>query len=326
MITRLSLVWRKVKSALFSKTSKELFIFLCFFIMSAVFWVLQALDEVREQTIDIPVAYRNVPDDVVITSNPPDVLKVLVQDNGMNLLNYHLRRSVKPVIFDFNDFEGKGYLLKMENADIQKQIIDNLNSSTKLISFKPENFDVVYTRGKAKKVPVRLTGNVTAKQQYDITNVELNPDSIMIYAPQEVLDTITAMYTNSVTYHELTDSLSFQSELQKYVNVKAVPNRVKVKIFVEQLTEKTLEVPVNAINVPEGKVLRTFPAKVKVTFQTILSYYKNVNPNNFIIQVDYNDIVKNPSSPAKPTVLAPSIIKHMRISPKEVDYLLEDEP
>ena len=113
MITRLSLVWRKVKSALFSKTSKELFIFLCFFIMSAVFWVLQALDEVREQTIDIPVAYRNVPDDVVITSNPPDVLKVLVQDNGMNLLNYHLRRSVKPVIFDFNDFEGKGYLLKM---------------------------------------------------------------------------------------------------------------------------------------------------------------------------------------------------------------------
>ena len=147
----------------------------------------------------------------------------------------------------------------------------------------------------------------------------------MIYAPQEVLDTITAMYTNSVTYHELTDSLSFQSELQKYMNVKAVPNRVKVKIFVEQLTEKTLEVPVNAINVPEGKVLRTFPAKVKVTFQTILSYYKNVNPNNFIIQVDYNDIVKNPSSPAKPTVLAPSIIKHMRISPKEVDYLLEDE-
>jgi len=220
--------------------------------MSAVFWVLQALDEVREQTIDIPVAYRNVPDDVVITSNPPYVLKVLVQDNGMNLLNYHLRRSVKPVIFDFNDFEGKGYLLKMENADIQKQIIDNLNSSTKLISFKPENFDVVYTRGKAKKVPVRLTGNVTAKQQYDITNVELNPDSVMIYAPQEVLDTITAMYTNSVTYHELTDSLSFQSELQKYMNVKAVPNRVKVKIFVEQLTEKTLEVPVNAINVPEG--------------------------------------------------------------------------
>ena len=184
----------------------------------------------------------------------------------------------------------------------------------------------MYTRGKAKKVPVRLTGNVTAKQQYDITNVELNPDSVMIYAPQEVLDTITAMYTNSVTYHELTDSLSFQSELQKYMNVKAVPNRVKVKIFVEQLTEKTLEVPVNAINVPEGKVLRTFPAKVKVTFQTILSYYKNVNPNNFIIQVDYNDIVKNPSSPAKPTVLAPSIIKHMRISPKEVDYLLEDEP
>jgi YbbR domain-containing protein len=250
MITRLSLVWKKVKSALFSKTSKELFIFLCFFFMSAVFWVLQALDEVREQTIDIPVSYRNVPDDVVITSNPPEVLKVIVQDNGMNLLNYRLRRSVKPVVFDFNDFEGKGYLLKMENADIQKQIIDNLNSSTKLISFKPESFDVVYTRGKAKRVPVRLAGNITAKQQYDITFVELEPDSVMIYAPQEVLDTISAMYTSSETYHDITDSISFQSELQNYVNVKAVPNKVKVKVFVEQLTEKTLEVPVNAINVP----------------------------------------------------------------------------
>ena len=324
MDPRLQAAWQKVRSALFSNVNKELLIFLFFVAVSAAFWFMQSLNEDYEQTIDIPVGYRNVPENVVITSNSPEVIKVTLRDKGFTLLNYRLRGGVQPVVFDFEHYEGMGYLIRVTNAEIQKQLTDNLSGSTKLISFKPENFEVVYTRGKAKKVPVVLAGTISAKPQYEITELRTIPDSVIIYAPQETLDTISSMRINSVSYHDLTDSLSFQADLRSLTNVKAIPSKVDVKVLVEQLTEKTLEVPVDGVNVPEGKNLRFFPAKVKVTFQTVLSYYKYVTANNFIIQVDYADILHHSGTSIKPTVLAPSIIKHLRMSPQEVDYLVEE--
>lgn len=321
-----SSILRKIKSALISKTTKELLIFSVFMAISASFWLLQALNEDREEVLEIPVVYKNIPEDVVITSRVPDLVRVSVKDKGQNLLNYRLHRTAKPLVFDFTLYSAKGSFLKITKDELQKQLKDILPNSSDLISFKPENFDLVYTRGAAKKVPVYITGTLAAKQQYEVTNSWTLPDSVQIYAPKEVLDTISAMYTTPVSYHELTDSMRFTSELIPIQYVKALPEQVEVHVTVEQLTEKTLEVPVETINVPEGKVLRTFPAKVKATFQTVLSYYKHVNPNNFIIQVDYNDIVNNPTSYVKPKILAPSIIKHLRTNPEMVEYLLEDTP
>lgn len=323
METQPSIVER-IKSALISKTTKELLIFAVFMIISAGFWFLQALNEDREEVLEIPVVYKNIPEDVVITSKVPDFIRATVKDKGQNLLNYHLHRTAKPLVFDFSNYTAKGSSFKISKDELQKQLKDLLPNSSNLLAFKPENFDMVYTRGAAKKVPVYITGAISAKQQYEVTNTWTVPDSVLIYAPQEVLDTITGMYTTSVSYHELTDSIKFTSELLSLQNVKAVPERVEAHITVEQLTEKTLEVPVETINVPEGKLLRTFPAKLKATFQTVLSYYKHVTPNNFIIQVDYNDIVNNPSTQVKPKIMAPSIIKHLRTNPEMVEYLLED--
>lgn len=324
MNARFQMALEKVRDALLRILNREFLIFFGFLGISAFFWVLQTLDDEYEEVFNVPVVYMNVPDNVVITSNPPEFIKVTVKDQGYALLNYKLRKTMKPVVFDFNQHESKGYLIHITNGDIHKQLTDNLSNASKLVSFKPENFDVVYTRGKAKKVPVRFAGDASAKQQYEVTQIITAPDSVMIYAPQEVLDTVSGMYIRPVSYHELDDSITKQVELNDLQYVKAIPNNVSLHIYVEQLTEKSLEVPVSTINVPKGKVLRTFPSKVKVTFQTVLSYYKSVNPNNFIIQIDYNDILQSGSTHAVPTILAPSIIKHLRISPKEIDFLLEE--
>lgn len=324
MNARFQMAIGKIRDALLSILNREFLIFFGFLGISAFFWVLQTLNDDYEEVFSVPVVYRNVPDNVVITSNPPEFIKVTIKDQGYALLDYKLRKTLKPIVFDFNQHESKGYLIHITNGDIHKQLADNLSNASKLVSFKPESFDVVYTRGKAKKVPVRFAGNANAKQQYEITQIIASPDSVLIYAPEEVLDTVSGMYIRPVSYHELDDSITTQVELSDVPYIKAIPNNVDLHIFVEQLTEKSLEVPVSTINVPEGKILRTFPSKVKVTFQTVLSYYKSVNPNNFIIQIDYNDIIQTGSTHAVPTVLAPSIIKHLRISPKEVDFLLEE--
>lgn len=320
-----SRIIERIKSTLTSKSAKELLIFSLYVVLSAGMWFAKTSNEYKEDVVSIPVVYKNIPENVVITSNAPDEIRATLRDKAYNLLLYRIKGFDTPIVFDFENYSTKGSSFKITKDDLQKQLRDVLEKSNTLTSFKPESFDIVYTRGAGKKVPVYISGAITAKQQYEVTNTWATPDSVLIYAPQEILDTIKGMYTTLVSYQELTDSIRFKNELRSIQNVKAIPQEVEIHANVEQLTEKTLEVPVESINVPNGKVLRTFPAKVKVTFQTVLSYYKHVNSNNFIIQVDYNNIVRNPSAQIKPEVMAPSIIKHMRITPEVVEYLLEDE-
>ena len=43
-----------------------------------------------------------------------------------------------------------------------------------------------------------MQGKIDLDRQYYISDVIYSPDSVMVYAPQEILDTITTAYTESV--------------------------------------------------------------------------------------------------------------------------------
>lgn len=314
-------VWRFLRST----TNREILTFLFFAFISAGFWLLETLNDDYERVISIPVEYANLPDNVVITSEVPNELRATVIDKGFMQINYLWGRSGRPVVIDFHDYETQGNSIEIGSNELQKQLLRSLESSTKLISFKPEQFEFVYTRGQAKKVPVRLRGNITSKQQYDVTKVNFIPDSLVIYAPQDILDTIHVVFTQPLSYHELDDTLVVEADMQRMQNVKITPSRVTLEVCVSQLTQKTIEVPIQPINVPKGKIVHLFPSKVKATFQTVLSNFDKINPEEFSIKVDF-DQMDTKSEKCKPVVTNfPSTIKYLKLQPAEVEFLVEDE-
>ena len=89
---------KKVKDFLLSAKSREFFIFLFFFFMAGGFWLLQTLNNDYETNFSIPVKLKNIPDDVVITSEPASEIRVRVKDKGTVLLNYMLGKSFYPFL------------------------------------------------------------------------------------------------------------------------------------------------------------------------------------------------------------------------------------
>ena len=67
--------------------------------------------------------------------------------------------------------------------------------------------------------------------------------------------------------------------------VSIVPSEVKVTFCPDVLTEESVEVPIQAVNMPQGKVLRTFPSKVKVIFTTGASMFRSIQAANFNVIV-----------------------------------------
>ena len=317
-------ITRKIKNFLLSEKSREFFVFLFFFVVAGGFWLLQTLNNDYETEFSIPVRLKGVPNNTVITSEPAAELRIKVKDKGTVLLNYMLGKSFYPITLEFSDYNGSNNHVRVYAPEFEKKVLSQLNVSTRLVSMKPDTLEYIYSTGVSKLVPVRLQGSVSAGRQYYLSDTIFKPDSVLVYAPAGVLDTITAAYTRQMKLENISDTLKQQVPLLTRKGVKFVPASIEMILPVDIYTEKTVEVPLRGINFPADKVLRAFPSKVQVTFQVGLSNFRRITASDFHLNVSYEELLRLGSD--KYTVRLRNIpegVSQIRFNPEQVDFLIE---
>ncbi len=320
-------IGRFIRLFLFSRGNKEFLIFLFFLALSGAFWLSLTLNDTYEQEFAIPVAVVDVPKNAVLTSDEVDTVKMTIRDKGIFLISYYYGDYLKNIRIHFRSHSHNNGTGTIAAQELQKIVYSRLFSSSKILSTKPDKLEFYYSYGTKKKVPVRWSGRVIPEELYFISRVEYSPDSVTIYASEEKLDSINMVYTEQLNYANFRDTLSVYCRLSKIKSVKMVPDHVQVNFFTDVLTEERIEgIPVQGINMPEGKTLRTFPAKVAVNFVTGVNVYRNLRPQDFTVVVDYNDIKKNLSEKCDIHLKnVPSGISRARLETTQVDYLIESQ-
>jgi hypothetical protein len=315
-----------IRHFLFNQTSKEVLVFLFFLILSGVFWIILTLNEAYEREIKVTVHIKGIPKNVVLTSNEIDTLRVIVRDKGWILLRYLYEKN-RNINITFKNYDrGNGYG-NTSSSDIKRLIVQQLEMSSTVISVKPDKMEFFYNNGERKRVPVRWTGRVIPEQLYFISHVQYWPDSVDVYASKEKLDSIRTVYTEPLNYVGFRDTLIINSRLSHQKNMKVVPDQIRMGFFTDVLTEESMDgIPIKAINMPEGKVLRTFPPKVKVHFITGVSLFRKLRAEDFSVIADYNEINLNPSEKCNIYLKTiPHGISRATLDLKQVDYLIEEE-
>ena len=319
-------VLRRIRKFLLGDSGREFLIFLFFLVVSFGFWLLLTLNEVYHTELGIKVRLRNIPDEVVMTSEMPDEVKVRVEDRGTVLLNYMVGRTFYPLTFDFDEHVKGSSYIAVTPEEVRRKVQPQLNTTTRLVSVEPDTLSAIYTRGGKKRVPVVLNGKITPDRLYYISDISFTPDTIDVYAPSDILSRITAVYTKELTIARVADSVSHHVEFQPVTGAKFVPSSAELSVVADMYTEKSMEIPVVGVGFPSDKLLRTFPSKVKVVFQVSLKNYKKVSVSDFSIQVSYEDVVRNKAEKLFLKVTScPSYVTHVRILPEQVDYLLEEK-
>jgi hypothetical protein len=320
-------IGRFIRVFLFSRGNKEFLIFLFFLALSGAFWLSLTLNDTYEQEFAVPVAVVDVPKNAVLTSDEVDTVKMTIRDKGIFLISYYYGDYLKNIRIHFRSHSHNNGTGTIAAQELQKIVYSRLFTSSKILSTKPDKLEFYYSYGTKKKVPVRWSGRVIPEELYFISRVEYSPDSVTIYASEEKLDSINMVYTEQLNYANFRDTLSVNCRLSKIKSVKMVPDHVQVNFFTDVLTEERIEgIPVQGINMPEGKTLRTFPAKVAVNFVTGVNVYRNLRPQDFTVVVDYNDIKNNPSEKCDIHLKdVPSGISRARLETTQVDYLIESQ-
>ena len=316
-----------IRNFLFSKTNREFLIFLFFFALSGVFWLLMTLNETYEKEIAVPVYIVDVPADVMLTNDDADTIKVTVRDRGISLIPYLYGDQLRRLNVSFKTYGQGNGMGSIPSSDLIKILKRHLAASSKIGSVKPEKLTFYYTTGVGKRVPVRWKGRVIPEELYFLSHVSYSPDSVTVYASEERLDSIHMAYTEHLNYVGFRDTLSVDCQLRKMEGVKIVPDHVNVTFYTDVLTEESIDgIPVQCINLPKDKMLRTFPAKVSVRFVTSVNVYRTLSANDFVVIADYNEIASQQAEKCNLYLKeAPQGVTRATLVTKQVDYLIEEE-
>ena len=316
-------ILKAVRNFLFSGLNKEFLIFLFFLALSGAFWLLMTLNETMEREFKIPMRLSGVPRNAVITGELPDTVRVTVRDKGFTLVTYDFR----PLVFRFSNYadedEGKGMI---PLADVQKQVLSQMYGSSKLLQVKPGAFDFYFTYGTSKKVPVVFRGKITTNKSYYLAHTEFYPSMVTVYANKQQLDKLQTVEIEPFNYRNLQDTIRQAVKIRKIRGVKIVPSTVRLSVYPDVLTEEAIEVPITAINMPPGMVLRTFPSKVTVRFTIGASLFRTIKPSLFKVVVDYEELAANPSDKCTLQLRSvPRSVSKASLEIDRVDYLLEQQ-
>ncbi len=306
--------------------SKDVLIFLVFVIIATFLFFLQSLSKSYERELVIFVKYTDIPQDYAFTKPLPTTITVRIKDTGFNLLKSRMRNSDDSISISLkNRFLKEKDTFVITTKELKDSILNCYDPDAVIVFFVPQAIEAKYEKLASKKLPIRLNKKLNFAQQYTLkSDIIIKPSFIEVFGAKSVLDSISAIYTEPIVLHNLSETQTIKAKLRLIKNIVAAFNQVEVTIPVEQFTEKTISIPVVGKNFPQQIKLRTFPVSVNATFFVGLSHFNNVGEKDITVYLDYNDLVKNNGNDVVMKVFTTdSLISNIRLSPDVVEYIFE---
>lgn len=316
-----------LKNFLFSNVNKQFLIFMFFLFLSGIFWLIITLNETYEKDIKIPARVVGIPKNVVLTSNTVDTVRATIRDKGWVMMVYLYTDRLGHIQIPFKSYDRGRGTGTVATTDLKRMVEQRLELSSKVTAIKPDRLEFSYNNGECRRVPVRWAGRVIPDQLYFISHVEYLPDSVDIYASKEKLDSIRAVYTEALNYVNFRDTLTVDCQLAHINDVKLVPDQVRIRFHTDVLTEETISnVPIQCLNLPKGRVLRTFPRYAKVHFVAGASLLRTLRPDDFVVVADFREIMLSRKDKCNLYLReVPRGVSRAVLDTKQVDYLIEEE-
>lgn len=309
---------------------KEMLTFLSFTCLAFGIWLVLAYQEQSTQEFIVSLNIVNQPQDKVFTTFVPTQLRVTLSDTNGQLFFYRYDDRMERLAIEFERYADASGDFRVSAAELKSILSEELPASTQILSVSPNLLDAKFAQTEGRKFPVLLTNHYLPTDNYRIHQISIEPDSVVINAPNSVLDTMQCVYTTaSENIDQLTDTLSETLLLELPLGVKATPNRVKVTVPVSKYVEKVLSaVELKTQGTPHGMQLMVFPYMIQVSCLVDFDYYRSVNEEDFEAFVECPEDVKIGQHGYLPISVHykgedNEAVTHLKVTPQTAEYIVE---
>ncbi|MBQ3594131.1 MAG: YbbR-like domain-containing protein [Bacteroidales bacterium] len=316
------MVSKKDKSQSFQQFSN----ILLFVTIAALLWLIIKLSANYTVTESLTMNFKDAPANLIIT-NDTQKINVTLSSRGFDLLHYYLkpvsRRKVDISLEEVPLHKDSESTYSFGSSYAKEKIANFLTIESGKISFDENKIMLNMEQLDSVRVKVVPDLDMSYEKQYNRHGkIGITPDSVTIYGPKNIIESIDNVYTENLVLKNINSNVNVDVPLRLEEMTNADTKNVNIKINVEKFTEAVTNVKISH---DYHKQLRLFPDKVKIKYIVYLSEYNIINENSFVVRIDTADI--SPENNFLPIYLAdyPNNTKIISIEPKEVEYIIIDE-
>ncbi len=316
--------FENIKQKVGQKNKSSIFTFLVFLVISTAAWLMVKLSEEYTTQAVFRVQLSEVPADKWMSS-PEQSVKMSLNVDGFHTLLYKMMgESKRVVVITLNDVPYRlenGNTYSFSSQYVSQKVAELLDVNPTDITINEAKVYFNMDALKSKVVPVSLRSDIKTQRQYGIYGIPMvDPASVTIFGPQEVIDTIKAVRTELVSKDNVNQNFSVTVPLdmlggQIRSNVKVV----KAEVEVEKFTELDVEVP---IRVDSDQKIRFFPETMTVKCLVAMRDYASITPDSFDVTVDEEQLKDMRQLLDIQLITWPPSVQIVSTRPDKVEYLI----
>lgn len=259
-----------------------------FFAIGAVLWFNINLQKDFEASVNIPIVVSNIQRGKTLLYPVPEEARIKIRSKGRNLILSDLGKDI------FFEIDASGIT---DSALIRLNSDFFINTSGKelepLFIFHPQEVRIILDDYASKKVPVDLQSSYSMAAGYVTSGpFVLDPDSVEVSGPESEVEKIQSVRTEEIHDRDLTEDYSKEIDLltDGFPTVEYSEDKVEVYQKIVRKGSVTFKVPVNAINIPEGKSILIEPIAVDITVIGPVNELQNITAKEFYAEADVSQM------------------------------------
>ncbi|MFP4288910.1 MAG: CdaR family protein [Bacteroidales bacterium] len=314
---------------------KKIYIFLLCLLFSFISWLFTKLSGETNTTLPVEINVVNTPREVVFVQRSDSVFFIESRATGLKILNHRLTNNIKGLNIDFYALqkmmrnEQSLYYYTANQMEMRFSMVSNFSRNA--LTAKPDTIFFLAREASSKKIPVKPNTEITFRPGFGLYEKPLlQPDSVTIYAPENITDTIHFIETQPLKAENLS------KDLHESLRIKSFPvqsgihlshEEVNVTLRVEEYTESMLELPLTIKRCVDLDTTRTeillFPEKVAVYYLIALKDANKLNHSMLEVSVECPEAsLLNANRLSAEVTKKPEWIEVLRVKPAEVEFVL----
>ena len=298
--------------------------FLVFLAISTAAWFLVKLSENYVTQTIYRVHFEEIPADKWISSNDQAVTLSLNID-GFHTLRYKMIREPNRIVsislaeVPYRVENGNTYSIGSQY--VVDKVAESLDINASDVTMNETKVYFAMDALKSKVVPVALQSDIKVQRQYGVYGLPvLDPSSVTIFGPQEVIDSIKMVKTTELVKANVSQDFTETVALDLLDgNIRSNIKEVQVKVAVEKFTEMDIEVP---FKVADSLKVRFFPESMTVKCLVAMKDFNAISPDNFSVAVDMAQMQARQPLLDVSLVHWPPTVQIISTRPDKVEYLI----
>jgi YbbR domain-containing protein len=304
--------------------TKKIRTFLLFLGIACVIWVLTKFSKVYTATINGDISYTSFPENTVLGDGNAKDFSFEVTAVGFKFIQYQLNRP--RIEIPLNNYSiDETDKVTLESRDLNRLITSELGKDVSITNLSLSQLVISLDRVGSKMVPVTANTKIKFREGFkSVKGAVLTPDSVKIFAPNNLLSEIDSIPTVELTLNDVHErvALNLKLELPGNEDLKVEPDIVDLQMDVTEFTQKTVAVPIEVINVPTGTTVKMIPEILSISFDVAMESFNDISASDFRVFCDFASKNNEENFMLVEISRQPEGIYNIEFSEKKIDYLI----